>query len=75
MYQWGDSPGSVYPTHCHSTAQSHWIISGQLEIFVDRQGTHILSSGDRDYLPAGIYHSARVIGEQHVIYLVGEMTA
>lgn len=39
---------------------------------VERNGTFILEAGDRDFLPAGTYYSARVLGDEHVIYLVGE---
>ena len=28
--------------------------------------------GDRDFMPAGTYHSARVAGDEPVMYLVGE---
>jgi uncharacterized cupin superfamily protein len=56
----------------HERDQSHWIVSGELEITVDGVGTFLLQAGDRDFLPAGMYHSARVPEGQHVIYLVGE---
>lgn len=71
-YQWGDSPGSIHPMHKHANDQSHWIISGSIEFNVERYGTVILQAGDRDFMPAGTYHSARVLGEEHVTYLVGE---
>lgn len=72
VLQWGDSPGSAFPTHSHGNDQTHWIISGALEMTVERFGTVTLEPGDRDFMPAGTYHSARVIGGEHVIYLVGE---
>ena len=72
VFQWGDSPGSALPTHKHDNDQTHWIISGALEMTVERFGTFILEPGDRDFMPAGTYHSARILGEEHVIYLVGE---
>ena len=57
--------------HFHNEAQSHWIISGQLEITVQSVGTFLLKAGDRDFMPANTYHSARVIGEEPVMYLIG----
>ncbi len=71
VFQWTDQPGAQYGNHKHDEFQSHWIISGSLELTVERVGTFILETGDRDFLPAGTYHSARVIGEEPVMYLVG----
>lgn len=72
VFQWGDSPGSAFPNHKHENDQTHWIISGSLEMTVERFGTYTLEAGDRDFMPAGTYHSTRVLGEVHVVYLVGE---
>lgn len=72
VQQWGDSPGSAIPMHKYDKEQSHWIVSGSLEMTVERYGTFVLEAGDRDFMPAGTYHSARVLGDEHVIYLVGE---
>ena len=71
VFQWCDNPGMVYGNHMHAEDQSHWIISGTLEIAVEQVGTFELNAGDRDFLPAGAYHSARVIGEEPVMYLIG----
>ena len=73
VYQWSDPPGTVYGMHRHDTAQSHWIISGQLEIQVEGRGTFLLAAGDRDIMPANTYHSARVVGDEPALYLVGEL--
>jgi quercetin dioxygenase-like cupin family protein len=72
VYQWTDRAGMIYAVHKHSEDQTHWIVSGALEINVERVGIFTLEAGDRDFLPAEIYHSARVISEEPVIYLVGE---
>ena len=72
VFQWGDRPEMFYAPHKHPTDQSHWIISGELELSVENFGSYTLKSGDRDFLPANTYHSARVIGEESVVYLVGE---
>lgn len=74
VFQWSDNPGQVYGLHKHGESQSHWIISGKLEISVERVGTFLLEAGDRDFMPAETYHSARVIGDEAVLYLVGELT-
>jgi quercetin dioxygenase-like cupin family protein len=71
VFQWSDRPEAVYPVHKHDEDQSHWIVSGRLELTVERHGVFVLEPGDRDYMPAGTYHSARVLGEEPVLYLVG----
>jgi quercetin dioxygenase-like cupin family protein len=71
VFQWCDQPGVEYGSHMHSEHQSHWIISGSLELSVERVGVFVLEPGDRDFMPAGTYHSARVIGDEPVMYLVG----
>lgn len=71
VFEWSDRPGTVYGMHEHSDDQSHCIVSGQLELTVDGFGTFVLSPGDRDFMPAGIRHSARVIGDGPVVYLIG----
>ena len=72
VFQWSDSPGAFYGMHKHPEAQSHWIVSGTLEITV-RSNSYVLEAGDRDFMPAEMYHTARVIGEEPVVYLVGEL--
>ena len=72
VYQWGDQPEMVYPQHKHAEDQTHWIISGALELTVEGYGTYKLEAGDRDFLPAETYHTARVVSEDAVVYLIGE---
>ena len=72
VFQWSDMPEAVYVNHKHIEDQSHWIISGALELTIERLGTFVLKTGDRDFMPANTYHSARVVSEEPVIYLVGE---
>ncbi len=71
VFQWSDSPEAVYAQHKHDEDQSHWIISGTLELSVERIGVFELGPGDRDHMPAGTYHSARVISDEPVMYLIG----
>jgi quercetin dioxygenase-like cupin family protein len=71
VYEWTDPAGTKYETHKHSTDQSHWVIRGALALEIGGR-EHVLGPGDRDWLPAGTAHSARVVGEEAVTYLVGE---
>ncbi|MGB7925844.1 MAG: cupin domain-containing protein [Pyrinomonadaceae bacterium] len=70
VFEWIDAPGTVYGPHTHAEDQSHWIISGALELSIDDE-RYILRAGDRDYLPAYTKHSAAVAGDEAVVYLIG----
>ena len=70
VFQWSDAPGTKYGPHAHPEDQSHWILSGTLELRVGHE-TYTLRAGDRDYLPADTIHSAFVPGDQSVTYLIG----
>lgn len=70
VFQWSDPPGRMYPPHAHGEDQSHWVISGALELTVDGE-SYVLGAGDRDFLPAGTIHSAEVTSETPVVYLIG----
>jgi quercetin dioxygenase-like cupin family protein len=72
VFQWSDAPGTRYGPHAHAEDQSHWIISGELELRVGHE-TYTLRSGDRDFLPANTIHSASVPGAAPVVYLIGAM--
>lgn len=71
-YQWQDAPNAFYPSHKHGADQTHWILSGVLELTIENVGVFTLESGDRDFMPANTIHSARVIGNDPVVYLIGE---
>lgn len=73
VFQWADHPGTFYGPHKHETFQSHWVISGRLELTVAGRGTFELGPGDRDFMPANTYHTAEVRGEEAVVYLIGEL--
>ena len=70
VFQWSDAPGTKYGPHSHPEDQSHWILSGELELRVGHE-TYTLRAGDRDYLPANTNHSAFVPGNEPVTYLIG----
>ena len=71
VYEWTDPPGTTYETHKHMTDQSHWVIRGALALRIG-EDEYVLRAGDRDWLPAGTPHSARVVGDEPATYLVGE---
>jgi len=69
VFRWSDPPGMRYSAHAHGEDQSHWILRGALALEVG--GTeYVLQAGDRDVLPAGTVHAARVVGEENVVYLI-----
>lgn len=70
VFDWSDAPGTRYGAHRHAEDQSHWIVSGELELRVQGE-VYTLRAGDRDFLPAGMVHSAFVPGQEPVRYLVG----
>jgi quercetin dioxygenase-like cupin family protein len=71
VYEWSDRPGTEYDLHSHDDEQSHWVLSGELELLVNNVGVFSLGPGDRDFMPADTPHSARVIGIDPVVYLIG----
>lgn len=70
VFEWTDGPGAVYPPHAHGDDQSHCVVRGALELTVAGEA-HLLRPGDRDWLPAGTVHAARVVGAGPVTYLIG----
>jgi mannose-6-phosphate isomerase-like protein (cupin superfamily) len=70
VFQWSDAPGTKYGPHAHGEDQSHWILSGELELRVGHE-IYTLRAGDRDFLPANTMHSAFVPGGEPVTYLIG----
>lgn len=70
VFEWSDAPGMSYEPHTHDDDQSHWIISGALQLTVAGE-TYTLEAGDRDFLPAHTTHAAFVPGNKPVRYLIG----
>jgi quercetin dioxygenase-like cupin family protein len=70
VFAWSDAAGTRYAAHAHGEDQSHWILSGALELTVGVE-KYTLRGGDRDFLPAGTIHSAFVPGAEAVRYLIG----
>ena len=46
VFQWSDGVGAVYPEHKHGEDQSHWVISGELELTVSSIGKVILRNDE-----------------------------
>lgn len=87
VYQWGDMPGAIYGLRKYAQVQSHWVVSGALEITVDKGNVvYVLKTGDRDFISPETWFSMRVLDEETlekrenveseapkpVIYLIGE---
>ena len=70
VFEWSDAPGTHYGAHRHTEDQSHWIVSGTLELRVAGE-SYILRAGDRDFLPANTVHAAFVPGTEPARYLIG----
>lgn len=70
VFEWSDPPGRTYAEHTHPEDQSHWVLRGAIALTVEGQ-EYVLCPGDRDFMPAGTTHSARVVGGEPVVYLVG----
>ncbi len=70
IYAWTDGAGTTYPPHTHDDDQSHWVVRGAIALTVGGE-EYVLRAGDRDWLPAGTVHSARVVGREAVTYLIG----
>ena len=73
VYAWTDAPGTTYPPHAHGEDQSHWVLEGSIALVVAGE-EYVLGPGDRDWLPKGTVHSARVVGSAPVTYLIGART-
>ncbi|HLA94629.1 MAG TPA: cupin domain-containing protein [Pyrinomonadaceae bacterium] len=74
-FMWSDRPRMFYGPHKHEENQTHWVISGCIEITVKNVGVFRLEAGDRDFMPANTIHAVEVIGDDPVLYLIGEKIA
>lgn len=70
VFEWSDPAGARYRPHKHPEDQSHWIVSGALELRVGDE-EYTLRAGDRDFLAANTIHAAFVPGCEPVVYLIG----
>lgn len=71
---WHDRAGTFYGWRNNSEERVHWVVSGELEITIDVAGKfhrYILKAGDRDVIQPNVFHQARAIGAEDLVYLVG----
>ncbi len=63
-------PGSVFPDHKHGVDKVDAVVAGKFRLII---GGHvaILRSGEWVSIPAGVIHSAAVVGDEPVITLDG----
>jgi len=62
------SPRTVFPDHSHSIDKKDAVISGKMMIEIEGRA-YLLEAGDTLSVPAGVVHSAKVIGSQPVVSL------
>lgn len=72
--QWTDQPNAIYGWKKSPLERTHWVISGSLKITIKDVGIFTLNAGDRDFIPVETYYRAETVGEEPVMYLVGERT-
>lgn len=56
-------PGASFPAHRHPGEEIIYVLSGTLEYGVEGQPPVTLKAGDVLFVPAGVFHSARNIGD------------
>ncbi|MGZ3688354.1 MAG: cupin domain-containing protein [Bdellovibrionota bacterium] len=72
---WYDVPGAAYPKHRHEYDECLWILKGEMDFTLLRDGKeelHHLKTGDRVYVPAQAGHIVKVPMSGTVTYLVGQ---
>ena len=62
------SPGTVFPLHHHGVDKKDTVLQGQLRIAWEG-GEAVLGPGDMIEIPAGLRHSADVVGAETVVSL------
>ena len=60
------SPGTFFPAYKHSVDKLDAVFSGQFLISMGSDSV-ILGAGDFVYVPAGMLHSAEVVGQTAVV--------
>jgi quercetin dioxygenase-like cupin family protein len=63
-------PGTYFPDHSHSIDKMDAVVSGRFRMVMEGLEV-ILEAGDMLAVPAGIIHSAEVIGDEPVASLDG----
>jgi len=63
-------PGTFFPDHCHETDKMDAVLQGKFRISMAGESA-VLQAGDCLHVPAGMIHSAEVIGDTPVISIDG----
>ena len=63
-------PGTVFPDHSHGMDKMDAVLSGRFRIIMEGREI-VLEAGDMVAVPAGVVHSADVIGTEPVVSLDG----
>lgn len=59
------APGSAFPKHFHPGEELVYVISGSLEYQVEGSPPEILEAGDVLFIPAGVVHAVRNVGNSN----------
>ena len=62
------APGTVFPDHKHDVEKADAVVAGRFRLII---GGHVvvLRAGEWVIIPAGVMHSAAVIGDEPVVTL------
>ncbi len=63
-------PGTYFSDHSHSMDKMDAVVSGRFRMVMDGRET-VLEAGDMLAVPAGVVHSAEVMGNEPVVSLDG----
>jgi quercetin dioxygenase-like cupin family protein len=55
-------PGTVAPKHSHPGEEIIYVLEGTWEYTLDSKPPMVLKAGDVLFIPAGVVHSARIVG-------------
>ncbi len=70
IYEWQDTPDTVYAEHSHKGKVSLFVTDGSISITI-AGNTTVYRTGDRVHIPPFTVHSA-VVGSRGVQLVVGE---
>lgn len=57
------APGASFPAHRHPGEEIIYVLEGTLEYGVEGQPPVVLRPGDVLFVPAGVFHTARNVGD------------
>lgn len=72
VFQWGGIFESIIVLHKFHKYKIYQVVSGKLEINIERFGLFELETGESLVIPPETYHSVRFTSEETTIYLIGE---